>query len=410
MEVRRINSYDKITDCPPDKSESVRAVLFAATAGGTSSVGGISLCDDVLSAVACARALGATVDIDGTVARITGTVQPQSATLYCGNSAACARMLMGLLCGKSGEFIVTGDASLSRRPMDRVIRPLRAMGADIVSDGGRLPVKITGAKLRGVDLFSGLDSAQVKSAVLLAGLAASGRTSVTERVKTRDHTEIMLERMGADITVNGNTVTVGKSSFAPLDGFTVRGDVSAAVYPVVLALCARGGRCTVRGVSDNATRTRVWDILRAAGGDITFLRRGTGSVDITARRSKLSPLFIDGNTVPYVIDEIPALCALACFIDGTSVISGAAELRVKESDRIAGITAALGALGADIRQTHDGVVIRGGKPLVFGKVKSDDHRIVMSAAVAAALGGGAEVNGECVGVSYPQFFGEVLGQ
>lgn len=411
-DVKRIGRYDRTVAAPPDKSISVRAVVLCAYAVGQSTVNNISLCDDVMSAVSCVRSLGATVDIEGNTAHITGAPF-RSATLDCGNSATTARLLAGLLAGLNGVFELVGDESLSSRSMERIITPLSAMGGRVTGSNGRLPLTVVGSALGGIEYFMPINSAQVKSAILLAGLNSARPVTVTEKLKTRDHTEIMLKKLGAAVFVDGNAVTLSPSILYG-DTIDVPGDISAAVYPICLAL-ATSGSCTVKNVGLNKTRTAVLDILRSAGADVTAQNVTDGDEprgDIVVRGgSKLKPFDISGDDVAAAIDEIPALCALACFIDGRSVVRGAGELRVKESDRIKSVVGALSALGADITETDDGIVINGGKPLKHGVVETyGDHRIAMSAAIAAAAGGGARiVNADCVSVSYPHFFEEVIG-
>ncbi|MCH5155133.1 MAG: 3-phosphoshikimate 1-carboxyvinyltransferase [Clostridiales bacterium] len=409
--VPQLNSYDKTLIVPPDKSISVRAVVLCSYAVGNSTVRNISLCDDVLSAVDCMKHLGAKIDIQGNTAFITGAPF-RSCALDCGNSATTARLLMGLLSGLNGVFEIDGDSSLRTRPMKRVIDPLRIMGARIADTDGHLPVRIIGSPLRGMEYFMPISSAQVKSALLLAGLNCSSAVTVTEKIKTRNHTEIMLNDMNGDVALDGNTVKCAGGIIFGND-ITVCGDISAAAYPIALAL-AVGGSCTVKNVGLNPTRTGFLDIVRKIGGRVSVDNRTDCAEpygDISVSGGKLRPIIIGENEVPLVIDEIPALCALACHIDGVSVIEGAGELRHKESDRISCTVAALKSLGAQIEETDSGMIIYGGKPLKKGTVNPQgDHRIAMAAAVAGAAGAGAVVqNAECVSVSYPSFFEEVLG-
>ena len=409
--VPKLNSYDKTLTCPPDKSISVRAVLLCSYAFGKSEVRNISLCDDVMSAVECARRLGAKITIEGNTAYIVGAPF-RSCALDCGNSATTARLLIGLLSGLNGVFEIDGDSSLRARPMSRVIDPLRLMGARITDTDGHLPVRIVGSPLSGIEYFMPISSAQVKSALLLAGLNCSSAVTVTEKIKTRNHTEIMLNNMNGEIEVDGNTVKCGGSIIFGND-ITVPGDISAAAYPIALAL-ALNGTCTVKNVGLNRTRIEYLDVLRKIGARVTVSNRAEDSEpygDITVGGGRLRPIIIGENEVPLVIDEIPALCALACHIDGVSVIEGAGELRHKESDRIKTAVAALKSLGADIEETDSGMVIYGGKPLKNASLDPcGDHRIAMAAAVAGAAGDGVSVkNAECVSVSYPSFFEEVIG-
>lgn len=409
--VPKLTGYDRTLVPPPDKSISVRAVIALSFAVGNARVSNISHCDDVMSAVDCMRRLGSNIRIEGGDAYIEGAPFT-SGTLFCRNSATAARILIGLLSGLNGVFTVDGDDSLRSRPMDRIIEPLTAMGARLQSDNGRLPVKITGGALRGIDYEMPIASAQVKSALLFAGLNAAGSVSVTEKVKTRDHTEIMLNHLNARVNTAGNTVTVSPSVLYSRD-IVVPGDISAAVYPMCIALCL-GGRCSIKRVGLNGTRTAVLDFLREIGASVTVENRVEavepyGDVTV-AKKGKLVPFNIDGARAALMIDEIPALCALACHIDGTSVISGAEELRNKESDRIAATVKMLRAMGAHVEERTDGMVIHGGSKLEIGRVETfGDHRIAMSAAVAGCVNGVVISDAECVNVSYPRFFEEVIG-
>lgn len=409
--IKKLDGYDRVINCMPDKSMSIRAVLFNAYAVGKSTVRNLLLSDDVLSAIDCARRLGAEVELDGSTARITGAPFI-GCELDCGNSGTTARLLIGLLSGLNGIFTIDGDESLRSRPMRRVIDPLRQMGAEITDSDGKLPVRIVGTGLSGIDYDMPIASAQVKSALMLAGLNARGLTRVTEPVRSRNHSENMLRAMGVTVEVIDSSVSVAPSIVHATD-FTVAGDISSAAYPICLALAIKGGKCTVKNVGINETRTGIIDVLRAAGADIKYVNERLGAepiADITVESGELKPFEISGDVVPRLIDEIPVLCALACFIDGVSVIRGAKELRVKETDRIASTTAALTALGADVTPTDDGMMIRGGKPLMFGTVDSMlDHRIAMAAAVAGAAGNGVRIlNADCASVSYPNFYDEVI--
>ncbi|MDE7463937.1 MAG: 3-phosphoshikimate 1-carboxyvinyltransferase [Clostridiales bacterium] len=410
--INKLSGYDREIHCMPDKSMSVRAVLFNAYATGEATVKNLLLSDDVMSAVDCARRLGATVELDGNTARIIGA--PFSgATLDCGNSGTTARLLIGLLSGLNGKFTLDGDASLRSRPMRRVTEPLKNMGARITDTDGHLPITVVGSALDGINYQMPIASAQVKSALMLAGLNANGTVTVTEPAKSRDHTENMLREMNAAVTVDGNTVSI-EPSIIYSRSLTVPGDISSAAYPICLALSVKGGRCLINNVGINPTRTGIIDLLRSIGADIRYknaIMSAEPVADVDVRQSALKPFLIEGELVPRLIDEIPVLCALACFIDGTSVVKDAKELKVKETDRIQSTVAALRALGADIEPTDDGMIIRGGKPLKFGTVRSElDHRIAMSAAVAGAAGAGVKIiDADCASVSYPNFFSEVIG-
>ena len=411
LTINKLNGYDRTVICMPDKSISIRAVLFNAYAVGRATVNNLLLSDDVMSAIDCARRLGAQVDLNGNTATIIGAPFG-SCELDCGNSGTTARLLIGLLSALNGVFTLDGDESLRSRPMRRVIDPLKSMGANITDTDGKLPVKVIGSQLSGTSYNMPVASAQVKSALILAGLNASGTVTVTEPSQSRNHSENMLKCMNASLSADGNTVTVNPSVIYAHD-FDVPGDISSAAYPICLALMVKGGRVTVKNVGVNKTRTGLIDLLIKSGADIEFKnKRGSAEPisDIEVNYSRLSPFTVCGELVPRLIDEIPVLAALACFIDGVSVIKDAKELRVKETDRILTTVEALKNLGADITATDDGMIIRGGKPLKFGTVDSKlDHRIAMSAAVAGAAGDGVKIlNPDCASVSYPNFYKEVI--
>ena len=413
--IQPITCFDKQISVPADKSISHRAVMFGCAANGTSTVYNALLSDDVLSTIDCMRRLGAQISVDnaaGTV-RIEKPADFRSAELYTGNSGTTTRLITGLLAGKRGEYKIDGDASIGRRPMGRVIEPLARMGANINSrDNGLCPLCVKGGALSGIDYEMPVASAQVKSAVLLAGLSANGETTVCEKIKSRDHTERMLAAMGADIKVNENKVTVKKSSLRARNT-RVCGDISSAAFPLVLAAGKRGGRVKINGVGLNPTRTGIIQVLQSVGANVEITNERDESGESVGDVSlcftdKLSPIFIGREIVPSLVDEIPALAVLACFIRGESVISGAEELKVKESNRIKTIAENLSAMGADVVEKPDGLIIRGTGSLKGGAVidPHGDHRIAMSMAVAAALSeNGATINdAECVAVSYPAFF------
>ena len=410
MFVKPLKNFDRTLETAPDKSITHRAVMFNAFARGTAVVTNALLGEDCLSTIACMRALGADISVDGSTVRVTGAPAFRDAALYAGNSGTTTRLLAGLLAGMGVTASIDGDASLRSRPMRRVTEPLTAMGADITSTDGKAPLYIKPASLRGIDYKMPVASAQVKSAILLAGLHASGVTRVTEPVRSRDHTELMLRAMGADVRADGLTVSVRAGDLVSAD-VEVPGDASSAAFLLGAAAGGKGGRVTVKRVGLNPTRTGAFEVLRRMGADITVDSRSDGVEpygDITLSQAPLSPFEITAEEVPSLIDELPLLAAVACYAEGTSVIGGAAELKVKESDRIATTAEALRALGGDVTPTDDGMIIRGRGGLKGGgKVNARlDHRIAMTAAVAA-LGSelGCEIEGaETAAVSYPGFW------
>ncbi|MBA2919635.1 3-phosphoshikimate 1-carboxyvinyltransferase [Sphingomonas sp. MAH-20] len=385
---------------PGDKSISHRALMLAALAVGESRINGLLEGDDVLATAAAMRAMGATIerDADGwSVAGVGvgGLLQPQQA-LDMGNSGTSTRLLMGLVASHPITATFTGDASLSRRPMNRVIEPLSLMGADVTaSPGGRLPLMLRGL-CPAVPIAYRLPvaSAQVKSAVLLAGLNTPGITRVIEPIPTRDHSERMLTGFGADLTVeleNGERhIRIrGEAELKP-QRITVPGDPSSAAFPIVAALIVPGSAVTVENVGVNPTRAGLYEVLRMMGAEIAFANPrevgGEPVADITACFSTLSGVDVPPELAPSMIDEFPALFVAAAFAQGRTVMRGLEELRVKESDRIATMAEGLRAIGARVEELPDGLIVdgTGGDPLPGAATVASrlDHRIAMSFAVA----------------------------
>ncbi|HSK10029.1 MAG TPA: 3-phosphoshikimate 1-carboxyvinyltransferase, partial [Vicinamibacterales bacterium] len=332
------------------------------------------------------------------------------------NSGTTARLLGGVLAGLPLSVTVIGDPSLSRRPMERVARPLREMGASIVLRDGHLPMTITGGSLAGIDFVPDVPSAQVKGAVLLAGLQARGRTRVTERQLTRNHTELALRRFGATLDMDACTTTLtGGQRLAAVEA-TVPGDLSSAAFWLAGAAGLPGGAVEIEGVGLNPTRTAVLEVLRRAGADVVVEPDSQREADepagrVTVRHGGLTSVAITPAEVPGLIDEIPALAALAAF-GGEFSVRGAAELRLKESDRIAALVAGLRALGCDGEEWEDGFAVRGRPPIGGGVADAaGDHRLAMAFAIAALGAAGPSVirGAGAVDVSYPGFF-EALGR
>jgi len=407
--VRSARKLEGAITIPGDKSISHRALILGAVASGESRVRGLSAGADVQSTASCLRAVG--VEIDGSIVRGRGMdgLRASSRPLDCGNSGTTMRLLAGLLAAQRFSSELIGDESLSRRPMDRVVDPLRQMGATAAWP----PLRVGGGQgLHGIEYRPPLPSAQVKSAVLLAGLYAEGKTSVVEPVKTRDHTELMLEAMGATVTVDGLTVEVERTaSLAPLD-IDVPGDFSAAAFWLVAAGIVGESNVTLVGVGVNPTRTALADLLTTSGFHLgrskAHFEAREPVADLQVRPAgDLRPLRVEGGMAAEMIDELPVLAVAATQIAGTSVISGAGELRLKESDRVAAMEAGLNAMGADVVAQADGWIIKGPRRLEGARVDSaGDHRVAMALAVAALIADGkTEIEGaECVEISYPAFF------
>ncbi len=405
---------------PGDKSISHRALMFASLAVGESRIAGLLEGEDVLATAAAMRAMGARIERgDDAAWRVAGVgvggLRQPAGALDMGNSGTSTRLLMGLVASHAITATFIGDASLSSRPMARVIEPLSRMGADIgASPGGRLPLMVRGlSPAIPIEYALPVASAQVKSAVLLAGLNTPGTTRVIEAVPTRDHTERMLRGFGATLTIEGEVISIeGEAELAPQD-ITVPGDPSSAAFWTVAALIVPGSDLTIRNVLLNPTRTGIYTALRLMGGDIVVTdEREVGGErvgDLRVRHSPLSAIEVPAELAPSMIDEYPALFIAAALARGRTVARGAHELRVKESDRIATMAAALGAAGVATEEHEDGLTIQGldGDPIPGGaRVASKlDHRIAMSMAVAGCASKNAiEIDDAApIATSYPEF-------
>jgi 3-phosphoshikimate 1-carboxyvinyltransferase len=407
--VRRARKLDGAIRVPGDKSISHRALILGSIASGRSRLSGLSPGADVQSTRRCMQELGAELDgvmLDG---RGLHGLHKAQRPLDCGNSGTTMRLLAGLLAAQEFETELVGDESLSRRPMDRVAEPLRKMGAR----AGWPPLRVGGqTPLHGFDHTMTKPSAQVKSAILIAGLFAESATSVVEPVKTRDHTELMLEAMGAAVEVVGLRIQVDPATrLEPLD-LDIPGDLSAAAFWLVAAGLMPGSRVVLEGVGVNPTRTAFIDLLLSIGFKVKFSRprvvSGEPVADLAVTSgAALRPIQIDGDRAAEMIDELPVLAVAATQIPGQTVISGAAELRVKESNRIEAMEEGLVAMGADVIAADDGWVINGPRYLEGARVSSHgDHRVAMALAVAGLMADGkTDIDGaECVEISYPNFF------
>lgn len=374
--------------------------------------------EDVRSTARCLSALGVPIDwpAGSSIARVTGQglhgIFESDDVLDCGNSGTTMRLLMGLLAGHPLLSVLTGDASLRSRPMARVIQPLREMGATLYGRKGDTlaPVVIKGGRLRGMRYATPVASAQVKSAILLAGLYAEAETTVIEPERSRDHTERLLDAMGANIRRLERTVTVHPAERLEAISLRVPGDISSAAPWMVLAACHPDAEVVLRGVNVNPTRTGIVDILRAMGADVEFLEErvigGEPVADLVVRSSSLRGTTVSGGLVPRAIDELPLIALAATAADGVTVVRDATELRVKESDRVKAVVETLGRMGADIREREDGFEVRGPTTLHGARLSAHgDHRIGMLAAIAGCLADGETiVLDDAVGVSYREFW------
>ena len=401
---------------PGDKSISHRAVMFGSLAQGDTRIRHFLTGADCLSTIGCFRAMGIGIEQNENEVIVHGKglhgLTAPAKTLDVGNSGTTIRLLSGILAGQSFDSMITGDPSICRRPMKRIISPLLSMHADVRSKRGNncAPLVIHGKPLSGIHYQSPVASAQVKSCVLLAGLYADSPVSVTEPVLSRNHTEIMLRKLGADIKSEGTTVTIQPDPLLTADEILVPGDISSAAYFIAAALLTPDSEILLRNVGTNPTRDGFLRVCEAMGASIERLNEtteGEPACDLLVRSSSLHGTTVEGSIIPTLIDELPMIAVMACFAEGTTVIRDAKELRVKESDRIAVMTESLRSMGADIEAAEDGMIIRGGKPLHGAVVDSHlDHRAAMSLAIAGGLcEGPLSIRGaECVNISYPGFY------
>lgn len=398
---------------PGDKSVSHRAAILGAMAEGTTRVNNFGSAADCASTLACLAALGVPIRREADAVVIEGGLaswREPGATLDAGNSGSTIRMLAGALAGRPFRTTLTGDASLRRRPLERVAAPLRAMGARVETTGGGAPLSVSGGSLRGVRHELEVASAQVKTAVLLAGLQADGRTTVREPAPSRDHTERMLAAFGVRVERSGLEASVEGGATLRATSVSVPGDASSAAFLVVAALLLADSELRLEGVLLSPTRTAFVEVLRSMGGRVELELEQADPEPvgtIVASSSTLRGVRVDPGLVPSLIDEVPALAVAGAFASGELEITGAAELRHKESDRIAALASGLGALGARVRELPDGLVVKGGSPLRGATVDAhDDHRIAMALSIAAlGASGPTEVAGaECVAVSFPEFY------
>lgn len=420
MNFQRVHHVKGEVRVPGDKSISHRAVMFGALAKGTTAVTNFLQGADCLSTISCFQQMGIPIENNGNEVLIHGKglhglSMPQQ-PLDVGNSGTTMRLMSGILAGQEFKSVLTGDASIQKRPMGRVIDPLSQMGAGIVSvpGNGCAPLQIRGGSLTGIHYHSKVASAQVKSAILLAGLYADGTTTVTEPQLSRNHTELMLRMFGAQISSQDTTVTIQPEP--KLDGrmIQVPGDISSAAYFIAAALMIPGSEVRIRNVGINPTRDGILRVCREMGADITLEHiidtDGEPAADLVVRYSRLHGTVIGGSIIPALIDELPMLAVLACFAEGTTIIRDAQELKVKESNRIDVMVQNLTAMGARIQGTEDGMIIEGGVPLHGTVIDSRlDHRIAMSFAIAGLASDGTTqiLGSDCVNISYPGFYADL---
>ena len=404
---------------PGDKSISHRSIMLGALANGTTEITGFLQGADCLSTISCFQKLGIPIQIEKDKIFVQGKglhgLTAPTETLDVGNSGTTLRLMTGLLSAQPFTSYITGDASIQRRPMDRVINPLSKMGATI--DGQKKEGKITapltihGQPLTGITYTLPVASAQVKSALILAGLYARGNTVIIEPEATRNHTEIMLNYLGAQIETKENQIICHPIQELYAKPISVPGDISSAAYFLVAAAITPHSHIIIKNVGINPTRIGIITALEEMGASITLQNKkigfGESTADIEVYAGTLHGITIGGSLIPKLIDEIPVLAVAACYAQGTTVIQNAEELKVKESNRIRTMVTELKKLGADIMETNDGMIIHGGAPLHGGLVESyEDHRVAMSLAIAATLGQEPVTiqNSQCVDISFPDFY------
>ena len=417
MIITKVHGLSGIVRVPGDKSISHRAVMLGSLAKGQTEIQGFLMGADCLSTIDCFKKLGVRINIYSDTVVVEGMglrgLKSPIQTLNVGNSGTTMRLISGVLAPQNFSAKLDGDFSIRKRPMNRVIMPLSEMGADITSEAGDglPPLVINGKNLKGITYKSPVASAQVKSALLLAGLYADGETTVTEPALSRNHTELMLKCFGADVVSEGTSATVKPCEELFGQQVVVPGDISSAAYFMVAAAITPDSEISMKNVGLNPTRDGIIRVIREMGADVSIRvnERAVGEPagDVTVRTSKLKGITIGGELIPTLIDELPVIAVLACFAEGTTVIKDAEELKVKESNRIDIMVKNLKAMGADIAATDDGMIINGGKPLHGAEVDSvKDHRVAMSMAVAAmnAEGDTELKDAHCVKISYPRFY------
>ncbi|MBZ6526394.1 3-phosphoshikimate 1-carboxyvinyltransferase [Aerococcaceae bacterium DSM 111021] len=405
---------------PGDKSISHRAIILGSIAEGVTKVTGFLRADDCLSTIKIMQQLGVDIQDDGEIVTIIGKgikgLLKSESTLYAGNSGTTMRLLSGLLSGQPFKSVITGDASLSQRPMNRILLPLQSMGAKIKGDDNTQlpPLSIEPVEqLRAIKYEMPVASAQVKSAILLAGLQAEGTTKIIEKTTSRNHTEEMLRQFGVEVNVTDKVISLQGGQTLIGQEIDVPGDISSAAYFMGAGLLLPNSRIELRNVGVNVSRSGILDVIKAMGGNLSVNMRANGySADLVIEASGLKGTTISGDIIPRLIDEIPIIALLATQANGTTIIKDAQELRVKETDRINAIASELNKMNANIEETEDGLIIHGPTPLHGANVKSfGDHRIGMMLQIAGLLIPDNETmmleDADCVNISYPTFFDEI---
>ena len=437
MSVRIFSPLRGELSVPGDKSISHRAVMLGSLAKGTTEIRGFLSGADCLSTISCFRALGVRILQEKGHVTVYGRglrgLRKPEAVLDCGNSGTTMRLISGILAAQPFDTVLTGDASIQKRPMDRIITPLSMMGAEIrsIPGNGCAPLSINGQQLsgrnaslagnscplRGISYESPVASAQVKSAVLLAGLFAEGKTSVTEPFLSRDHTERILRAFGAEVHSgiapdSRPAATVFPAEELSASAISIPGDISSAAFFLCGALMVPGSDLILRNVGINPTRSGILDVVAAMGGSVEILSGNHAddaepAADLHIRASRLHGTEIGGSLIPRLIDELPVIAAMACAAEGTTVIRDARELKIKESDRIRAMAEGLSRMGAAVTETPDGLIIEGGRPLKGAEIDSrGDHRVAMAFSILSLIADGPVTisHPECVSVSAPDFY------
>ena len=400
---------------PGDKSLSHRALIFAAMSNGESQISNLSDGNDVMSTRECLEHCGIKIFDKGQTTFVRGgSFTDPTVDLNCGNSGTTTRLLLGVLAGKGINARFIGDQSLSSRPMDRILDPLTKMGLKSNSNDGKLPISIFKSDLNGISHNSLIPSAQIKSAILLAGIEANGETSTTESILSRNHTEIMLKKLGATLSTNNLTNTISKSSLSSLINFNVPGDPSTSSFFSTAAILLPNSSIFIKNILLNPTRIGFYKIIEKMGAKLSYLNEkitfGEQIGSLTIVSSNLKSVNISKTDVPGLIDELPLIALLATQANGTTKVRDAEELRFKECDRIKAICKNLINMGANIKELDDGFIIKGPTPLKATKIKTyDDHRIAMTFAIAGLISK-EEIeldNPDCVSISFPKFYQEL---
>ena len=421
MEIKKLTNLRGELTVPGDKSISHRGIMLGALANGTTSITNFLKGADCLSTISCFQKMG--IEIEETENEILvhgkglhGLSAPKE-ILDAGNSGTTTRLISGILAGQNFSCDLTGDASIQKRPMKRIMTPLSMMGADITSvhNNGCAPLHIKGAPLKGISYQSPVASAQVKSCVLFAGLYADGKTSVTEPFLSRNHSELMLSSFGASVQTCGTTATIEPEPVLTAQKVEVPGDISSAAFFIAAGLLIPGSELLIKNVGINPTRDGILRVCKQMGANLELLNTrtqcGEPVADILVKHSELNGTVIEGDLIPTLIDELPVIAVMAACANGETIIRNAEELKVKESNRLEIIVHHLSEMGCDITGTEDGMIIRGGKPLHGAVLDSHlDHRIAMSFAVAGLVADGETeiTNADCVNISYPGFYRDLL--